>query len=394
MSCSVSDYKDNVLTIALKGTIDSVSAPTNEEELNQIRKSHPAETIILDCSLLDYISSAGLRVILRLKKEVDDTKLINVKPDIYDILDMTGFTEIMEVQKAYRVISVEGCEVIGKGANGKVYRIDPETILKVYFNPEALEEIQKERELCRAAFVMGIPTAIPYDVVLTENGDYGTVYELINANSFAKLIKKGLMTVDEVAEMSNNMLKLIQAKTADMNLFPNMKDIADGWVKDLKDYLSEDIYQKLYQLVDGIPEDKHVVHGDFHLNNLMHQENEDLLIDMDTISYGHPIFDLTSMYNAYVGFGAVDHDVPMQFFGLDYETTNAFWKKSLQLYLGTDDPERLQDVENKVKVISYARILRRTLRHQDKEGEKGLALIDYCKATLEDLVPKLETLDF
>ena len=394
MSCSVSDYKDNVLTIALKGTFDSVSAPTNEEELNQIRKSHPAETIILDCSLLDYISSAGLRMILRLKKEVDDTKLINVKPEIYDIFDMTGFTEIMEVHKAYRIISVEGCEVIGRGANGMVYRIDPDTILKVYFNPEALEVFQTERELCRAAFVMGIPTAIPYDVVLTENGDYGTVYELINAESFAKLIKKGLKTVDEVAEMSNIMLKLIHTKKADTSLFPNTKDIAIGWVKDLKNHLPDDIYQKLYQLVDGIPEDLHVVHCDFHLNNLMHQENEDLLIDMDTISYGHPIFDLASMYNAYVGFGAVDHDVTMQFFGLDYETTNAFWRKSLQLYLGTDDPERLQDVENKVKVISYARILRRTLRHQDKEDEKAQALIDYCKATLEDLVPKLDTLDF
>ena len=101
MSFSVSDYKNNVLTINLEGTIDSTNASADEEKLIDIRKSHPVGTIILDCDRLEYISSAGLRVILRLKKEVDDTKLINVKPDMYDIVDMTGFTEIMEVQKIF-----------------------------------------------------------------------------------------------------------------------------------------------------------------------------------------------------------------------------------------------------------------------------------------------------
>ena len=95
-------------------------------------------------------------MILRLTQEVEDTVLINVNSELYNILDLTGFTEMMEVHRAYRVLSVEGCEVIGQGANGKIYRIDADTILKVYYDEDALPEIDRSRELSRLAFISGI----------------------------------------------------------------------------------------------------------------------------------------------------------------------------------------------------------------------------------------------
>ena len=162
------------LTLFIEGRIDSANAPEIEGKMRGILEEHPSEHIIIDCEKLEYTTSAGLRVVLRLKQDVDDTKIINASREVYDILDMTGFTEMMEVERAYRVFSVEGCEVIGQGANGKVYRIDRDTIVKVYLNPDALPEIHRERELARAAFVAGVPTAIPYDVVRIEGGGYGS----------------------------------------------------------------------------------------------------------------------------------------------------------------------------------------------------------------------------
>lgn len=112
--------EDNArLIISLSGTIDSSNASRIEGEIERIRGNHPCSSIELDCEQLQYASSAGLRVILRLIQEVEDTILTNVSTEMYEILDMTGFTEMTEVRKAYRVISVEGCEVIGRGANGK-----------------------------------------------------------------------------------------------------------------------------------------------------------------------------------------------------------------------------------------------------------------------------------
>ncbi|MCR5430476.1 MAG: anti-sigma factor antagonist, partial [Eubacterium sp.] len=161
---------EDTLTISLDGRIDSTNAEDVEKQITEIREANDYKNIIIDAQKLDYISSAGLRIILRIRKEEDGLKIVNVSSDVYEIFEMTGFSEMIPIEKAYRELSVDGCEVIGQGANGKVYRIDPETIIKVYKNPDALPEIKKERELARTAFVLGIPTAIPYDVVRVGDG--------------------------------------------------------------------------------------------------------------------------------------------------------------------------------------------------------------------------------
>ena len=176
--------EDNALVIALNGHIDSSNAADVEKEINQLRDENTFENVYLDAENLEYIASAGLRIILRLRKNYSELKIMNVHPDVYEILDMTGFTEMIDVEKAYRRLSVDGCEEIGRGANGIVYRLDPDTIIKVYFNSDALADVHRERELARKAFILGIPTAIPYDVVRV--GDtYGSVFELLNATSLS-----------------------------------------------------------------------------------------------------------------------------------------------------------------------------------------------------------------
>ena len=70
---------------------------------------------------------------------------------------MTGFTDMMPVEKAYRVVSVEGCEEIGRGANGTIYRIDRDNVVKTYKNADALAEIQHEREVAKLALILGVP---------------------------------------------------------------------------------------------------------------------------------------------------------------------------------------------------------------------------------------------
>ena len=389
-----SQFENNALTIFLEGKIDSLSAPGLEEEINQLRRKYPVETIILDCDKLEYTTSAGLRVILRVKQEVDDTRLINVHSEVYDIFDMTGFTEMMTVEKAYRVISVEGCEVIGQGANGKIYRIDRDTIVKVFLNADALEEIHRQRELARTAFVLGVPTAIPFDVVRIESGGLGSVYELLNATSYAKLLIKGEKTLDEVAEMSIKMLKLIHSKVVKPGTMPDMRAVALDWADFLKDYLPENLYTKLHSLIDAVPVDMHMMHGDYHIKNVMLQNGESLLIDMDTLCHGHPIFELASMYNAYEGYSVLDHSNVTDFLGISYETAIAFWRKSLELYLGTKDVSVLDEVENKAKIIGYTRIMRRRIRRHGFETEAGKAEIENCRKVLEDLLPKTDTLLF
>ena len=382
------------LIIALSGVIDSSNAAAVESKLKELYSEHPCNSIELDCDKLEYCTSAGLRVILRLKQSADDTVLTNVHTDLYNIFDMTGFTEMMEVHKAYRVISVEGCEVIGQGANGKVYRIDPDTIVKVYLNPDALPEIHRERELARLAFVAGVPTAIPYDVVRIEGGGYGSVFELLNATSYAKLLIRGEKTPDEVAEMSVRLLKLIHSKQVRSEILPDMKAVALDWACFLKDYLEAEQFEKLYSLISAVPEDAHLMHGDYHVKNVMLQNGESLLIDMDTLCHGHPIFELASMYNAYVGFGLVDPEQQMAFLGIPRETCIAFWRRSLELYLDTADQRRVDEVEAKAKIIGLTRLMRREIRRNGLNREEGRKMIEACRSALAELLPGADSLVF
>ena len=383
----------DLLTIFLKGHIDSANAGDVEKEIEEARAQSSASDLLLDASELNYISSAGLRVILRLRKQMPDLSVINVSPEVYEIFDMTGFTEMINVQKAYRQISVEGCEVIGQGANGKVYRIDPDTIVKVYLNPDSLPEIHRERELARTAFVLGVPTAIPYDVVRVGEG-YGSVFELLNADSFVKLLTKGKKSLDEVAKMSIDLLKLIHSTEVKPGSMPDMKAVALDWADFLKDYLPEDLYTKLHDLVAAVPEDHHMMHGDYHLKNVMLQNGESLLIDMDTLCYGHPVFELASMFNAYVGYGELDHDITLNFMGIPFETAKEFWDKSLKLYLDDADEETIRSVEEKAQIVGYTRIMRRRIRRNGFDTEEGRAEIENCKKHLAELLPKVDTLTF
>ncbi|MCR5264413.1 MAG: STAS domain-containing protein, partial [Clostridiales bacterium] len=104
------------IVIKLSGRIDSVNAGKTEEDILSQLSGVGGRSLTLDMEKLEYISSAGLRVILRLKKTYPDIRIVNVGSDVYEILEMTGFTEMMPVEKAYRVVSVEGCEEIGRGA--------------------------------------------------------------------------------------------------------------------------------------------------------------------------------------------------------------------------------------------------------------------------------------
>ncbi|MBQ9879303.1 MAG: phosphotransferase [Clostridia bacterium] len=386
-------FDNGKLDILLKGHIDSANASEVEKEINDIREANPASETLIDASELAYISSAGLRVILRLRKEIPDLKLINVSSDVYEIFDMTGFTEMMEVRKAYRVISVEGCEVIGQGANGKVYRIDPDTIVKVYLDPDSLPDIQRERELARKAFVLGIPTAIPYDVVRVGDG-YGSVFELLNAKSLAKLIKEGLSTVDEVVDMSVDLLKKIHGTLVKPGEMPDCRETVLGWAAFLKDYLPKDEADKLYSLVEAVPHDDHMMHGDYHIKNVMLQNGEVLLIDMDTLCVGNPVFEFGSIFNAYQGYSEYDHSVVQEFLGIPYETSTEIWNKTLRRYFDGADEAFLKTAAEKAMLVGYTRMMRRLIRRGGLETERGRAEIELFRGHISDLLTRVDTLVF
>ena len=87
------------LTLGLEGRLDTTTAPQLEGELRTAVNG--ITTLIFDMEKLDYISSAGLRVLLSAQKVMNkqgSMLLRNVKPEIMDIFDVTGFVDLLTIE--------------------------------------------------------------------------------------------------------------------------------------------------------------------------------------------------------------------------------------------------------------------------------------------------------
>ena len=87
------------LEIALEGRLDTMTAPELEAELNKSMAG--AESLTLDFSKLDYISSAGLRVLLSAHKVMSGKggmKVTNVNEIVREVFDVTGFADILTIE--------------------------------------------------------------------------------------------------------------------------------------------------------------------------------------------------------------------------------------------------------------------------------------------------------
>lgn len=386
-------FEDNEVKVILSGRIDSNNAHEVEGEILRLIEGKENLPMVLDASNLEYISSAGLRVILRLRKSNADIRITGVNSEVYEILDMTGFTEMMTVEKAYRIVSVEGCEEIGRGANGTIYRIDKDNVVKVYNNADALADIQHEREVAKLALILGIPTAISYDVVRVGES-YGSVFELLNASSFSKILSTEPEKFDWCVKEYVEMLKKIHSTVVPEGKLPDIKETVISWGEFMKDYLPKESFEKLMKLINEVPHDDHMIHGDYHTKNLELQNDEVLLIDMDTLAVGHPVFELASMFNSFIGYSEADHEIIKRFQGFDFETGTKFWKESLALYLGTNNENKIREVEDKARIIGYTRMIRRSIRRKGLETEAGRAEIELWKSELIELLERTDTLLF
>lgn len=335
-----SSLVDDRFAIFLAGRIDSSNAMQMETEISAACTGKCFSSLELDLKALEYISSAGLRVVLKLAKANKKFEVVNASNEVFDIFEVTGFTSIVKVSKELRNVSVDGCEMIGRGANGSVYRLDDDTIIKVYSVSTPKDVIREEREYAQRAFLAGVPTAISFDMVKVGDS-YGIVFELVRADTLAKRINSDQTRYEWYANAYANLFKDIHKIEVKPNALPSTKDIYHGLIDKMEKWYSADGVATLHKLIDIIPDCNTIIHNDFHTQNVMLQNDELLLIDMAEISHGHPIFDLGASYFVHKHMAETNPQGVPRFLGIDADTALNLWDIMAKVHFNTTDDEKI-----------------------------------------------------
>lgn len=351
---------NQVLTIHLEGRVDSDNAAETEREITEAVENAPGASVRLDAEKLEYISSAGLRVLMKLCRRTEKKIPVeNVSPEVYEILEMTGFTELLDVRRRLRTISVEGCEMIGEGVTSRVYRLDPETIVKVYRPGVPFEMISAESRKARKAFIAGIPTAIAYDLVRVGDG-YGNVYEMLNAKELLQVMISDKARLGENVRRFADMLREIHRIEVDPAEFTPVNEDsrnALAWIESSMG--ASEITKNMRAILETVPERNTFVHGDCHPGNVMVRDGEMMLIDVTGGGTGHPIFDLMSMYITYRVYARDAEQRSTRIMLKDFtdEEIQLIWDVFISTYLGTEDRELTARAERQIEGYSCARML-------------------------------------
>ena len=97
---TIEKYAENEkLTLKISGRLDTTTAPDLEKEIGDSLEG--VEELIMDMEGLEYISSAGLRVILKAQKQMNtqgSMKLVNVNDSVLEVIDITGFIDILTIE--------------------------------------------------------------------------------------------------------------------------------------------------------------------------------------------------------------------------------------------------------------------------------------------------------
>jgi len=341
--------ENGTVTLFLEGRIDINNAPQTESEIFGALEGAP-ERVVIDAEKLEYISSAGLRVLMKLCKKLGSpVTMLNVSRDVYEILETTGFTELLDVQKALREISVEGCEIIGRGGNGIVYRLDEDKIVKLYFN-QGPELVKQEQQFARTALINDIPTVIPYDTVRC--GDkYGVVFELLRSDTLGHIISREPQRLDELTDQYVALARSLHSTHIKDGAVPDARDLMRGRAARLDRWCSQEEIDALLGIIGKIPACDTVIHGDLHPGNIMMQDGELLLIDLAEVTLGPKVFDLASIYRDMIVGARVNTELSQQSVGMPVDMIEKTGQLFFVKYTGITDPEELKAYFDKLGLI-------------------------------------------
>lgn len=186
--------------------------------------------------------------------------------------------------------------VIGKGACATIYKLEDDKVLKLYDKGDrnTAEFVKNEFDISTEIYNIGITTAKTYELCECD-GIYGAVYEFVSGDTMLDMIEKEGNLSDFISDLSD-IGKQIHSNSVDTKIFPKATELLERLIVHIKPWVNDEQYKHIEMLIDAIPDDNTLIHGDFHPGNIIIRQGKPILIDVGGSSHGHPVFDFISMH--------------------------------------------------------------------------------------------------
>ena len=354
---------DGTVFFKVSESIHSENAPRMKEMAEAVLHSVPHDKIIWDLSSVEYISSAGLRVLLNLYatekdsgNSSDDFILSGVQPVVYDTLATTGLASIFRVSKAIRNISLKDATLIGNGFFSQVYRIDSENIVKVYNKNATDEDIRRELERAKYALILGIPTAISYDIVEAD-GRKGVLFEMMNCGTLRDALRDNPAQENHLLNQYTALLKKLHACEDINRQLPDARSSLLNSMEKIKVCLTSEEAEQTRYLLESLPESDKIIHGDCHIKNIMLHNGELELIDLDTLSHGSSLIEMGNLCYTYFDFILLWPESQENFLGISREQIRRIGEELMKRYYFSLSPEEYEKNMRFIRFIGWYRML-------------------------------------
>ena len=249
-------------------------------------------------------------------------------------------------QQTIREISIDELDVIGQGGVGTIYRINDDQILKLYTPDITLDEVREKKRTSREALLHGVPTMISFEIVRASDR-YGIIFELLPSDTVGAAVMTHPDRIEEYGRKMGMLLKTLHMIRMPLHTLPRFCEQVSAWI----DIMERDYHARsrsvraMREFLDSFPDADRPLHCDFHEGNVMLQNGELILIDIDDICTGNPIFDLAFCYGNH-DMLAISKNLLKQSTGLDPQMARRMRHLAMAEYFGADYEEKRRQMDS------------------------------------------------
>lgn len=319
---------DKLVGVNLPERIDSENSNKIEKELETIANKHPGKNLVLKADKTTYVSSAGLRVILKLKQMGRLDSLRGVCKDVYDIFEMTGLNNVVSIEKSVETRKQVYEELLGEDAYGYLYKKDKENVIRISKNWIEDENVYHGQELSQLGLKLDVSNAIILETVKTEQG-MASIYA---ADSFETLNAYSEKHTDKSENIIKELVKELK-RYKECDEFDNKLQLEHIMLTDkVEEKLSnlwKDEKESIKRCINSLSRNNFPIFELLDDRTLLFSRNKIVFLDLSVLRYGNPVFELASAYR-----NILDHN---SFIGLKGGDADEAWISFLRKYVENDD---------------------------------------------------------